>query len=234
MPELSAIVLCYRAGESIMRVLGPLEAALQENDLDYELVLVANYWPGQTDSTPAIVKAYAQGRPRVVFVSVPKQGAMGWDMRKGFDAATGEIMIVIDGDSQNPVQDVVRLFKLMRETGADVGKGRRVAREDGLYRRIVSTGYNVAFRVLFFSKGLWDINGKPKGLTREAHQTMTLRSDDWFADAEIVLEADRLGLRVVEMPVVFYRNEERASFVRFAAIWEFVRHMLRYRLRGKP
>src|SRR5713101_3655362 len=109
MPELSAIVLCYRAGESIMRVLGPLEAALQEDDLDYELVLVANYWPGQTDSTPSIVEAYAQARPRVVFVSVPKQGAMGWDMRTGFDAATGEIMIVIDGDSQNPVQDVVRL-----------------------------------------------------------------------------------------------------------------------------
>jgi hypothetical protein len=63
---------------------------------------------------------------------------------------------------------------------------------------------------------------------------MTLRSDDWFADAELVLEAQRLGLSVVELPVVFNRNDDRASFVRFGAIWEFVVHMTRYRLRGAP
>src|SRR5436305_4579276 len=122
MPELSAIVLCYRAGDSIVRVLEPLEAALREEAVDYELVLVANYWEHQDDSTPSIVQTHAQGRPEVVVVSRPKQGAMGWDMRAGFGAAAGDIMVVIDGDSQNPVQDVLLLFKLMRDTGADVGK----------------------------------------------------------------------------------------------------------------
>ena len=55
---------------------------------------------------------------------------------------------------------------------------------------------------------------------------MTIRSDDWFVDAEIVLEARRLKpRRSWSCPWSFYRNDERASFVRFGAIWEFARNM---------
>jgi hypothetical protein len=60
---------------------------------------------------------------------------------------------------------------------------------------------------------------------------MELQSDDWFIDAEIVLAARRAGLRVNELPVVFNRNEERASFVRADAILEFLRNMARARLK---
>jgi glycosyltransferase involved in cell wall biosynthesis len=233
-PELSAIVLCYKAGESIVSVITPLHELLEQEGVSFELVLVANYWPHQSDPTPHIVAEFARTRPSVVVVAREKHGAMGWDMRSGFDAARGDTMILIDGDSQNPVQDVLRLYRLMRETNADVGKGRRTARHDGLYRRGISTGYNLLFRVLFGRSGVWDVNGKPKAMTRAAYEKISIRSDDWFADAEIVLEAQRLGLKIVELPVVFNRNDERASFVRVGAIWEFVVHMARYRFRGVP
>jgi hypothetical protein len=59
---------------------------------------------------------------------------------------------------------------------------------------------------------------------------MDLRSDDWFIDAEIVLEARKNGLHIGEMPVVFRRSDERPSFVRVSSILEFVVNMLRYRL----
>lgn len=155
---------------------------------------------------------------------------MGWDMRSGLDAASGERLIVIDGDAQNPVSDVLRAYQAMCETGADVVKGRRVLRHDGPYRRLVSITYNVLFRFVFSTKGIWDINGKPKGLTRAAHKRLDLQSDDWFIDAEIVLKARALGLTIRELPVEFFQNEERASLVRPSAIWEFARNMLRARL----
>jgi glycosyltransferase involved in cell wall biosynthesis len=233
-PELSAIVLCYRAGDSILRVIGPLYELLRSEGIRFELVLVANRWAGESDPTAEIVDVFGAEHDNVVIVSRAKQGAMGWDMRSGFDAASGEIMIVIDGDAQNPVADVVRLYRLMRETGAPVGKGRRITRYDGVYRRVISAVYNLLFHTLFRSGRLWDINGKPKGIRKDAYEQMSLRTDDWFADAEIVLEALRLGLRIVEIPVVFHRNDERASFVRVSAIWEFILHMARYRLRGAP
>jgi hypothetical protein len=123
------------------------------------------------------------------------------------------------------------MYRRMKETGAAVMKGHRIARFDGLPRRIVSGAFNVLFRLMFRTRGIWDINGKPKGLTRDAYERMSLRSDDWFIDAEIVLSARSLGLEVAELPVVFHANEERLSLVRPAAAGEFLANMVRARLR---
>jgi glycosyltransferase involved in cell wall biosynthesis len=232
-PELSAVVLCYRAEENIRNVVEPLHRDLADSGVSFELVLVANYHQGSEDRTPEIVRQMAGELEAVRTVIRPKDGAMGWDMRTGLDAATGEYLVVIDGDAQNPVTDVLRMYHEMRRTGADVMKGRRIARFDGLYRRLVSNVYNSVFIALFRTRGLWDINGKPKGLSRTAYERMELKSDDWFIDAEIVLAARRAGLRVNELPVVFNRNEERASFVRADAIVEFLRNMARARLKRR-
>jgi glycosyltransferase involved in cell wall biosynthesis len=232
-PELSAIVLCYRAGESIDSVIGPLHQQLEEAGVPFELVLVANYEPDREDITPEVVERFAGSHENVRIVSRPKSGGMGEDMRAGFGAATGQFLVAIDGDAQNPVEDVIRMYREMRRTGAEVMKGRRTDRFDGLYRRFVSWVYNALFRLLFRTRGLWDINGKPKGLTRAALERIELSSKDWFIDAEIILEARKAGLRVAEMPVVFNRNEERASFVRTSAIVEFIRNMFRARLRRR-
>ena len=229
-PDLSAVVLCFRAGESINNVVVPLRRLLETSGTSHELVLVANYWEEDDDPTPAIVERFASQHERVRVVAEPKQGAMGWDMKAGLAAASGSHIVVIDGDAQNPVKDVLRIYSSLLEGHYDVMKGRREIRHDGLYRRVVSVGYNVLFRLFFGTWDLWDINGKPKALTREALDAMHLRSDDWFIDAEIILEARRLGLRIGELPVVFKENKDRSSFVRASAIWEFLANMLRRRL----
>jgi glycosyltransferase involved in cell wall biosynthesis len=228
-PELSVVVLCYRAGESLRKVIEPLYELLADAHVDFELVLVANYWLGQRDPTPAVARALALMHDRVHFVAEPKEGGMGWDMRCGLEHARGDHLVVMDGDAQNPVDDALEIFRRIRDSNADVMKGRRVEREDGSYRRFVSLVYNLLFRALFRTGGIWDVNGKPKALTREAYSKMNLRSDDWFIDAEIILQARGLGLRIEEMPVVFRENEERSSFVRLSAIWEFLRNMTEFR-----
>lgn len=232
--EMSAVVLCYRAGANIMAVIDPLRDLLERSGVTYELVLVANFWPQDRDDTPEIVRRFAATHDNVKVLDKVKEGGMGWDMRTGLAAAEGPYLIVIDGDSQNPVEDVLRMHELLRRSGADIGKGRRTNRADGVYRRLISWGFNVLFRLLFRTRGLSDINGKPKGLTRNAYERLSLESDDWFIDAEIVLAARRAGMKIVEMPVVFLENKERSSFVRLSAILQFGVHMVRYRALGRP
>ena len=227
------IVLCYQARESLHRVVDPLYDQLEAADVAYELILVANQWPDRPDPTDRVVQEFAIHHERVRAVVEEKRGAMGWDMRSGLAAASGRYMIVIDGDAQNPVEDVLRMYRRLKETGVDVMKGRRIARFDGPYRRAISFAYNLVFRLIFRTRGIWDVNGKPKGLTREAYEALALESDDWFIDAEIVLSARRRGLVVAELPVVFHRNDERASFVRPGAILEFLRNMARQRVRRR-
>ena len=228
-PELSAIVLCFRTGEAVTAVIEPLYSELSEAEIDFELVLVGNY-DSDDDPTPALVQEFAREHESAkAVVQRKQQGGMGWDMRAGFEDAGGSTMIVMDGDTQNPTEDVLRMYWAMRRTGADVMKGRRITRLDGPYRRFISAVYNAIFRVMFGTGGLRDINGKPKGLTRDAYERISpLTSDDWFIDAEIVIKAHRQGMSITELPVVFLENEERASFVHAGAIWEFVVNLVRF------
>jgi glycosyltransferase involved in cell wall biosynthesis len=230
-PEISSIVLCYRAGESIRAVIDPLHEQLSAAGAPFELILVANYWPGQDDDTPQVAERFASEHDNVVVVAREKEGAMGWDMRTGLDAARGDYILVIDGDAQNPVEDVLAMYSTMKSTGVDLMKGRRTLRHDGFKRRVISIVYNILFKAMFRTRGLWDINGKPKGLRRDAYQRMSLTSDDWFIDAEIVLAARRADMSIREMPVVFRTLDERPSFVRLSAIGEFLANMFRARFR---
>jgi glycosyltransferase involved in cell wall biosynthesis len=228
-PELSVIVLCYRAEEHAAEVVLPLLDRLEEADADFELILVANYW-SPDDRTRPVAEELARGRERVRVVATHKQGDMGWDMRSGLREARGSYLVIIDGDAQVPVEYALQSWNELKQTGAAVVKGRRYARDDGLIRSLISVGYNVLFRLLFGTRGLWDINGRPKGLTREAFEQLGLVTDDWFTDAEIVLKARRLGLRVHEFPVRFLRNPVRGSFVGLGTVSEFLRNMILWRL----
>jgi hypothetical protein len=66
-------------------------------------------------------------------------------------------------------------------------------------------------------------------MTREAYEKMTLRSDDWFIDAELILNCVNLNLRIYEIPVEFQSLGKRKSFVKPGAILEFSKHMIEYR-----
>jgi glycosyltransferase involved in cell wall biosynthesis len=232
-PDLSAIVLCYRAGHNVRRVVQPLYDDLCALEVPFELVLVANYEPGTDDATPEAVQEFGRTHDRVVAVAEPKRGGMGWDMAAGFKAASGNYMVVIDGDEQNPVEDLLESYRQMKRRELDVVKGRRIARFDGYFRHLTSIVYNALFLVMFRTNGLWDVNGKPKGLTRDAYERLDLHANDWFIDAEIVIQAARRGMRIGEIPVVFRQNMERRSFVRPGAVLEFVRNMARYRFGGR-
>lgn len=230
-PELSVVVLCYRGEEVARDFVEQLMRELDEAKLDYELVLVANYYEGRNDRTPEIVRALAEQNPRIKVVARVKEGMMGWDMRSGLEAATGLNVAVIDGDGQMPSSDIVKVYRVLEAGGYDMVKTFRAKRHDGLYRGTLSTIYNVLFRVLFpASASFRDINSKPKIMRRAAYEATELHSNDWFTDAEIMLEAIRLRLNVGEVSTVFHANERRASFVPPSAIIEFLRNLVHYRL----
>jgi glycosyltransferase involved in cell wall biosynthesis len=170
----------------------------------------------------------------VVVVAEPKQGDMGWDLRSGLEAATGDHLVYLDGDGQVPTDAALKVYERLKETGAAVAKGRRYFRDDGSVRSITSLGFNLLFRALFRTRGLWDVNGQPKGLTRAAHERLDLRTDDWFTDAEILLKAKPAGLEIVEVPVRFHAKRAPGSHVGPGTVWEFLVNMIRWRLGRHP
>lgn len=232
-PELSVVLLCYRAEELAPTLAAQLSKELEEARIDYELILVANHHQGDGDRTPALVRAYADAQPRATAITLVKEGMMGWDMRSGLDAARGAHLAVIDGDGQMPTSDIVKVYRLLQIGRYDLVKTFRAQRFDGAYRAVISHCYNLLFRLLFPGAAKFrDINSKPKVMTRAAYQSMQLESNDWFTDAEIMIEAIRNQLSVGEVSTIFLRNERRATFVPPSAIWEFTRNLVAYRFRS--
>jgi glycosyltransferase involved in cell wall biosynthesis len=227
-PEVSVVILCYGA-EELPHVVGPLHEELEASGASYEVILVANYW-GSADLTAKHAAAFARDHPNVVVVARPKKGGMGWDLRSGLGVARGSALVYLDGDGQVSTHDALAIYRRLRETGADVVKGRRDVREDGSVRTLTSLGYNLLFRLLFRTAPLWDVNGQPKGLTRAAYERLDLRTDDWFTDAEIVLKARAAGMQIVEVPVRFLPRQTHGSHVGLGTVWEFLVNMARWRL----
>ena len=230
-PELSVVVLCYRSGGAARSFAARISKSLLDAGIDnYQLVLVGNYVAGSGDTTPDVVRELAAGDPRIVCSAVVKEGMMGWDLRSGLALATGQYLAVIDGDGQVLVEDLVRVYRLLREQGLDLAKTYRRQRGDGLKRKLFSLVFNGLFHVLFPGLLVRDINAKPKILTRAAFERMTLQSNDWFIDAEIMIQARGLGLRVGETETEFLGLTGRRSFIKLSAVFEFLLNLLRYRI----
>jgi glycosyltransferase involved in cell wall biosynthesis len=232
-PDLSVVILCYRAEERVRPFVEQTRAVLRDAGIEeYELILVGNYIEGSPDRTPRIVADLAAADPRVRHVARPKAGMMGWDMRCGLEMARGRHVAVIDGDGQMPVEDLVRVYRVIRVDDLDLVKTYRLRRGDGRRRRALSFFYNLLFAVLFPGTFSRDVNSKPKILTREAYESLALESDDWFIDAEIIIQARDRGLRIGEIPTSFHGLGGRRSFVRPAAVLEFVKNLALYRIKS--
>ena len=156
---------------------------------------------------------------------------MGWDMKSGLQAATGKSLAVIDGDGQMPSSDVIRVYQLMKTNGLDLAKTYRAKRNDSSYRRLISVGYNILFKLLFPGINAWDMNSKPKIMTREFYEKMNLESNGWFIDAEIMIFARRLHARIGEVQTVFFSMDSRPSFVKPYSILEFLVNLFWYRVK---
>lgn len=232
-PDISLVILCYKAGESIRQFCHNAIKIFAENKIsDYELILVGNYHKNSHDETPRVVAELADENPRVSCVIKEKEGMMGWDMRSGLNVARGNYIAIIDGDGQMPLEDVVAVYSKIKNERLDLAKTYRVKRGDSLWRKTISGIYNLLFRFLFPGLCSRDINSKPKIFSRTAYERLNLVSNDWFIDAEIMIQARRLRFKIGEVPTYFLGlSGNRRSFVRPSAIAEFIKNLIIFRLK---
>ena len=230
-PELSIVVLAYRSAETIENFVKSLVYSLEEEKLIWEIILVGNYFEGIGDRTPEVVRKIAARDSRITAVTEVKKGMMGWDMKSGFQTASGKALAVIDGDGQMPSGDVIRVYQLMVKDGLDLAKTFRAKRDDGSYRKLISMVYNILFKMLFPGINASDMNSKPKIMTREFYEIISLESNGWFIDAEIMILARRLGIKIGETETVFHSMDTRPSFVKPLSILEFLANLLTFRIK---
>jgi len=230
-PEISVIMLCYGASQRIYAFVDKTMELLKSNIPSWEIILVGNYFENTKDEIPGIVRDIASRNADVKACTLPKEGMMGWDARKGMEKANGRYICLIDGDEQMPPGDIIGVYRKIKNENLDLVKTYRAERYDNLIRKSISYVYNCVFRLLFPGILVRDVNSKPKIFTRETYRKMCLESNDWFLDAEIIIKARRLKLRTGEIPTKFFKCNYRRSFVKIGAISEFIKNLVYIRIK---
>lgn len=206
MPKYSIIIPAYneaaRLGSTLERVLSYIAA----QHWDAEVVVVND---GSQDTTPELVKSYAQHWPAVRLLENPGNRGKGYSVRNGMLHATGELLLFSDADLSSPIEEAPKLFSAM-EDGADVAIGSRWLRPEtqtqrqSLLRQVYGRAFNVALRVLLGLKEK-DTQCGFKAFTRAAAQKLFPKQqiEGWGFDPELLYLARRAHLKVVEVPVVW-------------------------------
>lgn len=227
LPDLSFIVPCYNEEEIVTYTLKRLSSAFSEGGYNLELVVVDN---GSHDRTGEVVREFAKTASSVVVHRVEINEGYGWGVINGIPLCTAPWIGIIPADGQVDAEDVVRLYEAVMATdGNVVGKVRRRFRMDGLYRKLVSTSYNVFMRMLWPRLGSIDINGSPKLMPAQAIREMDLRSKGWLLDPELMIKAHYMGMRVMEFNVFSRMRGNGVSHVSTTTCWEFFRNLLYFR-----
>jgi len=225
-PDISIVILCYKTGNTAEEFILKVIHEICKASTNYEIILVGNYLKGDNaDETPEAVREIASSDPRIKAITLEKKGMMGWDARSGLDAATGQTIALIDGDGQMLPEDLLRSYQKLKADNLDMVKTYREKRYDGILRKINSDVYNLLFRSLFPGFRVRDVNSKPKIFTRDFFDQLELTSDDWFFDAEVMIQARRLKCLLGEIPTEFYESKNRKSFIRAKYVLEFLKNL---------
>ena len=231
--ELSVVVLCYGAEESIISFSQKIKKQVSKFTNSFEIVLVGNYKEDSLDRTPQIIKQIAERDSTFIAVSNPKKGMMGWDVKVGLSVAKGDFLCFVDGDGQYPIESITECYNKIKTGEFGLVKTYRSKRKDGFYRKLISSVYNIVFKLLFPTVKGADINSKPKIFRRDVYEKLNLTYDDWFIDAEIMIKINRLNVKFYEFPIEFEKLEHRSSFVNLSTVVEFIRNLIIYRIKGK-
>src|SRR5262245_26940185 len=190
-PELSVVIPVFNEGRTIAQVVLGWASALDEQGIDYELLV---YDDGSTDDTRLILERLGPQVPRLTARSHANRGH-GATVLRGYREARGEWVFQTDSDGEVAP---VSFPDLSRERQAhDLVLGIRQGRRVSLDRRLVSWLSRLSVRVLF---GAWigDVN-VPFRLARRTHLQglMAELPEDLFApNVALAGVAARAGLRI--------------------------------------
>jgi undecaprenyl-phosphate 4-deoxy-4-formamido-L-arabinose transferase len=143
-PHVSVVVTLYDEAATVEELYRRVAATLDAAGGPWELILVDD---GSADGTWAEVEALHARDARVRGVRFRRNAGQHPAMHAGLSRARGDIVVTMDGDLQNPPEEIPKLVAAV-EAGADVASGRRVGRADSAGRTVPSRVINGLLRRL--------------------------------------------------------------------------------------
>lgn len=194
MKQVSIVVPIFNEEDNVISLYEELCQMAEDGNLDCEFILVDD---GSTDETIARLKHVAAEDPRMVVVELRRNFGQTAAMAAGFDYATGEVIVTLDGDLQNDPAEIPRMIKKLEE-GYDIVAGWRKDRKDKmLSRRLPSM---LANRLI---SRLTKVRLHDYGCTLKVFRCEVIKNINLYGEMHrfIPAVAAQMGIKMAEMPV---------------------------------
>jgi glycosyltransferase involved in cell wall biosynthesis len=196
--SISAVVPAYNEEALIEQTVRRVAAVLTQLVHNFEVVVTND---GSRDATGQILARLRQTDPglhlRVVTHSVNR--GYGAALASGFEAATADLILMLDADGQFDVAELVHLMAAMDDE-TDLVIGYRAQRADPPMRLLNAWGWKQLVNGLFGYTAR-DVDCASKLFRREVWASMHVASRGATFSAEFLIASRRLGFRVKEVPV---------------------------------
>jgi glycosyltransferase involved in cell wall biosynthesis len=201
----SIILPIYEEEKNIDAIHDRLIEALDRADFSYEVIFVDD---GSTDGSAEKLEELTKRDVRFKLVTLRRNYGQTAAMMAGFDHASGDVFVAMDGDLQNDPKDITRLVAKIGE-GYDVVSGWRMDRKDKPVRRLLSRCANF---MISFSSG---VKLHDFGCTLKAYRKEIISNIRLYGEMHrfIPIHAKWQGARIGEIPVSHhYRQHGRSKY----------------------
>lgn len=166
MTTLSIVIPAKNEAENIVTLVEGIDAALAAH-APFEIIVVDDC---STDNSVAVLQARAATMPHLRVLRHDRSGGQSAAVHSGVKAAKGPIICTLDGDGQNPPEELPKLAApLLNDTTGLIGlvAGQRVGRQDTWSKKIASK-YANRLRGWILQDGTRDTGCGLKAFRREA------------------------------------------------------------------
>ena len=199
--KVSIIIPCYNEIKTLEKIIDKVNL---QNLYDKEIIIIDDY---STDGTREIIENNIKKKVQKIILN-NKNFGKGYSLRKGIEAATGDIILIQDADLEYDPSDHQKLIEPIKKGYADVVYGSRFVGSDE--KRILFFWHSVGNHMLtllsnmFSNLNLTDMENCYKVFKSEVIKNINLKENRFGFEPEITAKIAKKNLRIYEVGVKYY------------------------------
>ncbi len=203
MPDVEIVIPVFNEERELAASVYRLHDFLSRNlPFSWQITIADN---ASTDLTAEIAEALTHRLDRVHMLRLEQKGR-GRALRAAWSASSARVVAYMDVDLSTDLRGLLPLLAPLLSGHSQVAIGSRLATgsrvDRGAKRELISRAYNLILRTVLRAR-FSDAQCGFKAVRAEALGELlpAIRDDSWFFDTELLVLAQRHGMRIHEVPV---------------------------------
>jgi dolichol-phosphate mannosyltransferase len=139
---ISVVIPLLNESNLVTRLIEEVYSNLNKTGERFEIVCVDD---GSTDSTLVKLLAFREKNSELKVISLSRNFGLQPALTAGLDYVSGDYVVIMDGDFQDPPELIPELYNKLKESGADIVTAVREQRNEKLSRRVYTNIFHKIF-----------------------------------------------------------------------------------------